>query len=162
MKYPIVSVAASAALVCAACADSPIDAAKFQAVDRAARSVQLELTTSSDSGSPRIAQLIERFQAEVAALDGRASGQREARVVSAYAAAGESYRYLLRFHRLEREAVGGKVLLTGANRPIASRYELPTESRGGGRWVDRTTAMRTFAERAATELDHANQLLAAH
>jgi len=51
------------------------------------------------------------------------------------------------------------LLLTGANRPIASRYGLPMESRGGGRWVDRTAAMRTFAEKAATELDRAGELL---
>ena len=159
MKYLMVAVAAWVELVCAACADPAIDAAKFQAVDRAARSVQLELHTIDSSS--RIAQLIERLQLEVAALEGRATGRREAEVLNAYAAAAESYRYLLRFHRLDREEVGGKVLLTGANRPIASRYELPIESRGGGRWVDRTAAMRTFAGRAATELDHANRLLLA-
>jgi hypothetical protein len=149
------------ALASISCGAGRIEPTKFEGVDRAARALRLELQTPVDSGWTRIPALLERLQTEIAALNGRTGGRREAAVLDAYAAATESCRHLLRFQRLEREAVGGMVLLTGATRPIASRAGLPTESRGGGRWVDRTAAMRTFAERAATELDQANRLLAA-
>ena len=119
MTRLIAVAAVSMALSGAACADAPIDPARFQGIDRAARSVQLGLNTSAES--PRIPELLEHFQNEIAALDGRTSGRREAAALDTYASAAESFRYLLRFQRLDRETVGGMVLLTGANRPIAAR-----------------------------------------
>jgi len=147
------------AIASIACGAAPIEPAKFESADRAARAIRRELQTPIDSGAARIPALVERLQTEIAALKPRTRGRREVAVLAAYAAAAESYLYLLRFQRLDRETVDGMLLLTGANRPIASRYGLPMESRGGGRWVDRTAAMRTFAEKAATELDRAGELL---
>jgi hypothetical protein len=80
-------------------------------------------------------------------------------VLDAYRRAYENYEYFLRFKLLEREAVEGMVLLTGRNRPIASRYELPMESRGGGRWVNRQEAMRVFSDQAEREITAAATLL---
>jgi hypothetical protein len=51
------------------------------------------------------------------------------------------------------------VLLRGSNRPVASRYGLAMEERGGGRWVNRSIAMKVFREEAVRELGMATSLL---
>jgi hypothetical protein len=66
---------------------------------------------------------------------------------------------LLRFKLLDGEAVGGMVLLRGSNRPVASRYGLAMEERGGGRWVNRNNAMKVFRRSRARELSMAASLL---
>jgi hypothetical protein len=142
-----------------ACSNPTLDRVQFEAVDRAGQSLRLDVNTNEGLGSSRFPELLEQFHAEIAALDGRTTGRSEAAALGAYAAASESYGYLLRFQRLDRDAVGGMVLLTGSNRPVASRYGLPMETRGGGRWVNRRTAMKMFAEQAEAELSNANRLL---
>ena len=75
-------------------------------------------------------------------------GMRLTVVGQAYAEAAEGYKYFLRFRDLDRDAVGGMVLLRGSNRPVAPRFGIPFEERGGGRRVNRKTAMSLFAARA--------------
>ena len=136
-----------------------LNPAKFQAVERAGQLLQQDVRAAGGRGSSRFPELLEQFQGEIAALDGRTNGRNEADALKAYVAARDSYGYFLRFQRLDRDAVGGMVLLTGANRPIASRYELPMENRGGGRWVNRIAAMETFIEKAEAELNTASRLV---
>jgi hypothetical protein len=119
----------------------------------------LDVNATNGLGSSRFPELLRQFQAETAALNGRTHGRNETILLKAYADANDSYRYFLRFQALERDAVGGMVLLSGPNRPIASRFGLPTENRGGGRWVNRKTAMRVFIDQAEAELTHASRVL---
>jgi hypothetical protein len=146
-------------LGCIACGVPALDGTKFQAVDRAGQLLRRDVNATNDLGSSRFPELLRRFQSEIAALDGRTHGRNEADLLKAYAAASDSYRYFLGFQALERDAVGGMVLLSGPNRPIASRYGLPMENRGGGRWVNRKTAMRMFIDQAEAELTHAGMVL---
>jgi hypothetical protein len=147
------------ALGCVACGTATIDRAKTQAVDRAGQLLRQDVSATGGMGSPRFPELLQQFHAEITALHGRTHGRNEANVLKAYAAANDSYRYFFRFQALERDAVGGMVLLSGPNRPIASRYGLAIENRGGGRWVNRKTAMSMFIERADAELTNATRLV---
>jgi hypothetical protein len=147
-------------LSCFACVNNGIDRNKFGGVDASADALRAEVSQSGGSGSSRFPELLTRFRTEIAALDGRTAGSRERAVLSAYAHAAEAYEYFWRFELLEREAIGGMVLLRGRNRPIASRYQLPMANRGGGRWVRRQDAMKTFSDRAERELTTAVALLA--
>src|SRR5690348_13370750 len=116
------------ALASISCGAAPIDPAKFEGVDRAARALRLELRMPVESGPAQTPALLDRLQREIAALNGRTNGRREAAVLDAYVTAAASCRDLLRFARLDREVVGGMVLLTGRNRPIALSAGLPTET----------------------------------
>ena len=88
---------------------------------------------------------------EIAAVEGRVHGRREKAALASFVAAAEAYKNFLRFRDSDADA-GGMVLLRGASRPIALRYQLPIVERGGGRWVRKTTALDTFRARADTAL----------
>lgn len=149
-------------VACIGCANPPLEPQKFDGVDYAALAVQTDIKTTAGSGSTQFPALLHAFEAELSRLERRTSGTREAAAAEAFAAAAEAYRYLLRFKLLERDAVGGMVLLSGANRPIASRFKFPMENRGGGRWVNRRTAMTILSDSADAALVDAHKLLAAH
>ena len=83
----------------------------------------------------------------------------EKRRLRGYTEAAEAYRYLLRFRELEADGPAGTVLLRGSNRPVALRYNIPFEERGGGRWVNRKNAMAVFARRADAALAGASRSL---
>jgi len=144
-----------------ACDDSRIDAAKFTDVTAAASALKDDVN-ESERGSPQFVDLLKQLRLEISALEDRTAGSGETAVLKAYAGAAEAYGYLLRFKLLETEAVGGMVLLRGANRPAASRYQLAMENRGGGRWVNRKDAMKVFRDHAERELATAAKLLAAN
>jgi hypothetical protein len=148
-------------LGCVACDNSSIDAAKFTNVNAAARALKDDLTDSGGN-SPQFVELLKQFRLEISALEDRTAGSRENAVLKAYAGASEAYGYFLRFKLLETEAVGEMVLLRGSNRPVASRYQLAMENRGGGRWVNRKDAMKVFRDHAERELTTAANLLAAN
>jgi len=157
----VATVLCAACLVsCLACVTNGIDRNKFRGVDASAEALRADVSQSGGSGSSRFPELLKRFRSEVAALDGRTAGSRERAVLSAYANAADAYEHFSRFKLLEREAIGGMVLLTGRNRPIASRYQLPMENRGGGRWVHRQDAMKILSDHAERELTIAATLLA--
>jgi hypothetical protein len=120
--------------------------------------VQTDLGENGRMGSSQFSMLLQRLEREISALHGRTNGRQEADVLDAYTSAAEAYRYFGRFQLLERDAVKGMVLLSGSNRPVASRYGFPMESRGGGRWVDRKAAMRTLSEHADVAVRHAREL----
>jgi hypothetical protein len=145
-------------LGCLACGNSGVDQKKFDALNVAAKALQVD-ANASGGASTHFAELLQQFQAEIAALNGRTRGRNEAAILNIYAAANDSYSYCLRFQRLDRDAVGGMVLLSGANRPVAARYALPTENRGGGRWVNRKIAMQMFVDKGEAELKKANRLV---
>jgi hypothetical protein len=150
------------ALSCVACGDTSLDTTKFENVNAAAAALQADVTASGGIGSPEFARLLEQFRGDVSTLRAQVSGPREKGLLDAYGRAAEAYGYFLRFKRLEAETVREMVLLTGANRPIASRYQLPTESRGGGRWVNRKDALKVFRDQAERELAVAADLLSVH
>ena len=141
-------VAAATVVGCLACGDSGVDPKKFDAVDAAAQSLRADVHAHSGAGSARFAELLEALQTQIAAVESRVSGRQEKALLKAYAEAAEAYKYFLRFRDLDRDAVGGMVLLRGANRPVALRFGIPFEERGGGRWVNRKTAMDIFAAKA--------------
>jgi hypothetical protein len=99
------------------------------------------------------------FETAIADADRRVSGGREKAALRSYADAAQTYRYFRRFRDLDRDAIGGMVLLRGSNRPVAFRYAIPFEERGGGRWVNRKKAMDIFAAKAAAELAAASRLV---
>jgi hypothetical protein len=142
-----------------ACGNDNLDRAKFDNLVAAGIALEMDLSGSDGAGSIRFPDLLKGFDDEIVALDGQVSGRRETAVLAAFATTREAYRYFRRFRDLDADAVQGMVLLKGANRPLASRYGLPMESRGGGRWVDRRFAMKVFADRAATEFSNARGLL---
>jgi hypothetical protein len=148
-------------LGCVACDNSRIDAAKFTDVNAAASALKDDLNDSGGD-SPQFVDLLKQLRLEISALENRTRGSGETAVLKAYAGAAEAYGHLLRFRLLETEAVGEMVLLRGANRPIASRYQLAMENRGGGRWVNRKDAMKVFRNHAERELTKAANLLAAN
>jgi len=128
---------------CIACSGSGIDPMKFDAVDAAGQDLRAEAHTN-DTGSARFDERLKNFQTAIADADRRVSGGREKAALTSYADAAQMYQYFRRFRDLDRDAIGGMVLLRGANRPVALRYAIPFEERGGGRWVDRKTAMDMF------------------
>jgi hypothetical protein len=144
---------------CTACRDQSVDQKKFEAVDHAGQILQTDLIAGGGSPSAHFAVSLDEFQAEIARLDSRTNGRQESAALKSFAAAAEAYRYLLRFQLLERDAVQGMVLLSGSNRPIASRYGFPMENRGGGRWVNRKTAMKMLSESASVALREAHTQL---
>jgi hypothetical protein len=146
MAHLFVSVALTLGTL--ACGGHEVDRTKFQSVDAMANALRMDLTESEGNGSARFAEMLGRFRAEISALEDRTAGSRERAVLSAFAGVAEEYGHFLRFKRLDADAVGDMVLLTGPNRPLASRYDIPMENRGGGRWVSRKHAMRVFAEQA--------------
>ena len=135
-----------------ACGHSSFDAKKFTAVDVAAESVR------ADASADRLRV----FDAEIAVTQGRVSGDEEKAAIESYARAAEAYKYLLRFREMDPDVAGGIVLLRGANRPVAMRYRIPFEERGGGRWVSRKAAMEIFAAKADEALADAGRRLKAH
>ena len=149
-------------LVCVSCGESRIDATKFGRVNATAAVLKSAATDEGSNGSPEFGDVLKQFGDEISALEARTSGPGEASLLAAYARAAENYQYFLRFRRLDQDAVAGMVLLTGRNRVIASRYGLPLELRGGGRWVNRNDAMKAFSDQAERELATATQLLGAN
>ena len=156
-KLPLVWLAIS---VFVACGNDNLDRAKFDKLVAAGIALEMDLSVSAGTGSTRFPGLLEEFDAEIATLDGQVSGRKETAVLEAFATTRDAYRYFRRFRDLDADAVQGMVLLRGANRPLASRYGLPMESRGAGRWVDRRLAMKVFADRAAAAFSNARGLLA--
>jgi hypothetical protein len=140
-------VAAGTIFGCLACSASSLNPQKFEPLRAAAQSVQTEIH-SADGSSSQLPELLRRLDAEIAATGRQVTGRQEKAALAAYTDAAEAYRYVLRFRSLDQEAVGGMLLLRGSNRPIALRYQVPFEERGGGRWVNRKTAMDTFARAA--------------
>ena len=143
---------------CLACGGSSIDPTKFAAVDAAAQALRAEAHTS-DAGSARLDDRLKGFEVAIADADRRVSGRHEKAALRSYADAAQTYRYFRRFRDLDRDAIGGMVLLRGANRPVALRYAIPFEERGGGRWVERKRAMELFAAKADSELAAASRLV---
>lgn len=143
---------------CMACADSGIDPMKFDAVDAAGQALRAE-AHANDAGSARLDDRLDVFETAIADADKRVSGGREKAALRSYVDAAQSYRYFRRFRDLDRDAIGGMVLLRGANRPVALRYAIPFEERGGGRWVNRKKAMDMFAAKADAELAAASRLV---
>jgi hypothetical protein len=134
-----------------ACSGSRLDPMKFDAVDAAGQAVRAE-ARADGADTARFADRLKGFETAIADADRRVSGRREKTALRSYADAAQVYRYFVRFRDLERDAIGGMVLLRGANRPIALRYAIPFEERGGGRWVNRKQAMDMFAAKADAEL----------
>ena len=143
---------------CIACRGSGIDPMKFDAVDAAGQALRVEAHTA-DAGSARLDDRLKGFETAIADAHRRVSGGREKAALRAYADAAQTYQYFRRFRDLDRDAIGGRVLLRGANRPVALRYAIPFEERGGGRWVDRKKAMDVFAAKADAELAAASRLV---
>jgi hypothetical protein len=143
---------------CIACSGSGIDPLKFDAVDAAARALRAEAHTN-DAGSTRFDDRLKGFETAIADADRRVSGGREKAGLRSYAAAAQTYQYFRRFRELDRDAIRGMILLRGPNRPVALRYAIPFEERGGGRWVDRKKAMDMFAAMADAELAAASRLV---
>jgi hypothetical protein len=148
--------------VSVSCGDGRIDVTKFVDVDAAARAVKSNVIDNGGNGSAEFGALLTRFRAETSALEARISGRREEAVLNAYVRAYDNYQYFLRFKLLEQDAVDGMVLLRGPNRPIASRYNLAMQDRGGGRWVSRKDSMKVFSDQAERELTTATTLLSAN
>src|SRR6185436_10414724 len=107
MKQRLCAGAALACVTCVACTSPALNPAKFQAVERAGQLVQQDVRAADGRGSSRFPELLQQFQGEIAALDGRTNGRNEADAFKAYVAARDSYGYFLRFQRLDRDAVGG-------------------------------------------------------
>jgi hypothetical protein len=143
---------------CIACSGSAIDPMKFDAVDAAGQALRAEVHTN-DAGSARLEDRMKCFETAIADADRRISGRREEVALRSYADAAQAYQYFRRFRDLDRDAIGGRILLRGANRPLALRYAIPFEARGGGRWVDRNKAMDMFAAKADAELAAASRLV---
>jgi hypothetical protein len=148
-------------LGCLACGTSRVDGTKFNRAGAAATALRMDVANSGAQGSARFDELLKQFRGEIAALQERTSGRREQAVLEAYRRAYENYDYFRRFKVLEHDAFGGMVLLRARNRPIASRYKLPMENRGGGRWVNRKDAMKAFSDQAVREMTTAANLLSA-
>jgi hypothetical protein len=148
-------------LGCLACGESTVDATKFEQAGAAASALRADTASSGIEGSAQFDELLKQFRAALSALEERTSGRREDAVLEAYRRAYENYGHFRRFKVLEHDAVGGMVLLRAGNRPIASRYELPMENRGGGRWVNRKDAMKVFSDQAEREMTTAAGLLSA-
>ena len=121
---------------------SPRDPHQLDAVRAAAIAVREELSTGGGD-SPRLTETIRALQSATATAGSAARP---------YAAATEICGYLLRFRNLESDGPGDTQLLRGANRPIALRYGIPFEERGGGRWISRKAAVNIFSAKAASEL----------
>jgi hypothetical protein len=139
---------AATGVVCSlACGHSGFDPKKFDAVHVAAESVRADLN----------ADRLRLFGSEISLAQGRVTGGEEKAALDSYAQAAEAYKYLLRFREMDPDAPGGMVLLRGANRPIAMRYGIPIEERGGGRWVSKKAAMETFAAKADAALEDARR-----
>jgi hypothetical protein len=143
---------------CIGCSGAGIDPKKFEAVDAAGQALRAE-AHSGDVGSTRLEDRLKGFETAIADAGRRVGGGREKAALRAYADAAQTYRYFRRFRDLEGDAIGGMVLLRGANRPVALRYAIPFEERGGGRWVDRRKAMDLFAAKADAELAAASRLV---
>ena len=141
-----------------ACGGSGIDPMKFDAVDAAAQALRGEAHTN-DAGSARFDDRLKDFEKAIADADGRISGGREKAALRSYADAAQTYQYFRRFRDLDRDAIGGMVLLRGSNRPVALRHAIPFEERGGGRWVDRKKAMDIFAAKADAEVAAVSRLV---
>lgn len=145
-------------MACIACRGSNIDPRTFDAVDAAGQALRAESYTN-DAGSSRLDDRLKGFETAIAEADRRVRGGREKAALRSYADAAQTYRYFRRFRDLDRDAIGGMVLLRGSNRPVAFRYAIPFEERGGGRWVNRRKAMDIFAAKAADELAAASRLV---
>jgi hypothetical protein len=141
-----------------ACNGSRLDPMKFDAVDAAGQAVRAEARPNG-AGTARFADRLKRFDTAIADADRRVSGSREKTALRFYADAALTYKYFVRFRDLDRDAIGGMVLLRGSNRPVALRYAIPFEERGGGRWVNRKKAMDIFAAKADAELAAAFRLV---
>ena len=152
------NVAIAGLITCIACGPSAMDPAKFDAVDAAGQALRAESHTH-DAEPARLDDRLNAFETAIADAGRRVSGGREKAALEAYADAARMYRYFRRFRDLDREAIGGMVLLRGSNRPVALRYAIPFEERGGGRWVDRKKAMGMFAAKAEAELAAAFRLV---
>jgi hypothetical protein len=144
---------------CLACGESRSDPHLFDAVAAAAESVRSDVGDHSRAGSAHIVERLRAFDAEIAAIEHHVRGRRDKTAMNAFAAGAEAYKYWLRYRDLDAGAAGDMILLRGANRPIAFRYGIPIEERGGGRWVNRKIALRMFAAKADAELNAAMQLV---
>lgn len=144
---------------CLACGESSVDAKTFEALRLSAQSMREDVKASHGAGTARSTGLLQALEAELAATETRVRGARERAALERYAEAAEGYRYFLRFRDLDRDAQGEMVLLRGSNRPVALRYGIPFQEKGGGRWVNRKTAMEMFAGRADAALAEAAALL---
>jgi hypothetical protein len=98
----------------------------FEAVYRAGKALQVAVEQSGGVGSD-VPDLLTKFQTEVATLDGRTRGEREAAALTKYREAADAYQFLLRLRALDFEAVNGRVLLAGTNLEAATRYGLAVE-----------------------------------
>jgi len=143
---------------CIACRGSNIDPRTFDAVEAAGQALRAEAYTN-DAGSSRLDDRLKDFETAIADTERRVSGGREKAALRSYADAAQLYQYFRRFRDLDRDAIGGMVLLRGANRPVALRHAIPFEERGGGRWVNRKKAMDIFAAKADAELAAASRLV---
>jgi hypothetical protein len=130
-----------------ACGHSTFDPKTFEAVRAAAELVR------ADAGADRQRLL----DAEISRAQGQVRGGEEKAALESYARAAEAYKYLLRFRAMDPEAPGEMVLLRGANRPIAMRYGIPIQERGGGRWVSKKVAVEIFAAKASEALEDARR-----
>ena len=145
-----------------ACSDAGLDAKKFDAVQIAAQSVRADAHTNNSSGSARFGELLETLKSETAVAERLVDGRPEKAALRSYADAAEAYRYFLRFRDLDPGAAGDMILLRGSNRPVAIRYGIPREERGGGRWVNRKTAMAAFSTKADEALAEAARIVGSH
>src|SRR4051812_2318795 len=153
------AVLATAFLAAIGCGNSPLDANKFAGIQAGGQSVRADLITSGGGGSPELARRVETFARDVTAAGSRVAGTHEKAALAAFASAAEAYKYFLRFRELDSDATG-MILLRGANRPIAFRYALLMQERGGGRWVRRQTALEIFRGRGDASLADAAAIVA--
>jgi hypothetical protein len=145
-------------LVIVVACSTGVDQAKFDRVYRAGKALEVEVN-STGGASARSGLLQKEFETEVAALEGRAQGQQETDALRAFTEASDAYKYFLRFRSLDFDAVEGRILLMGTNLEVASRYNLPVETRSGSRWVDSGTALKVLLETAERKLAEANRFV---
>jgi hypothetical protein len=153
MKLAIV-LAVACALI-AACGG--VDKQKFDGVSKAGKALQEEVQSSGGLPRSQSRDRLKALDAEVAALQDRTVGTREANALQAYTEAADAYRAFLHFRGLDVDH--GQILLKGTSIEMATRYKLPIDTRNGSKSVSSAQALTILLQAAEQHVNDGNRLV---
>lgn len=142
----------------AACREA-VDREKFDAVNRAAQAAKVEIHATGGT-TPKASELVKTFQTEVASLDGRADGEKEAAALKAYKESADAMSFFLRLRSLNLDYPHDEeIIIAGTNEVAARAIGIPLKARGSSHFADIGEALRISSEVGDRKLAEANTIV---
>lgn len=151
-----------------AAAAKRVDQAKFDALYRAGKAIEVDIANSSSVRVAESEKLLKQLRTEIALLEGRTDGEREEKALQAYSEAAEAYNAFLDIRDLDLQGrrQDGRMLLGDGWVAKAKKFDFPigpSPAKESGKfkfyWVNIGTAVEALLSATKKSLTEANGIV---